>query len=114
MNTHTTRITIGTKPAEAIAAEYAADFKTNDWKPRPPNDKPGWIESTDLRERLGLNVYAFKTRAHQLVTAKLYEMDFGTKIGANGKPCRSVYYRRVAATPALHEDKARRLARRGR
>jgi hypothetical protein len=98
---------------EAIAAEYAADFQPTAWTAHPPDDRPGWIESADLRTQTKLSIYAFKARCSQLVAAGLYEMGFGTKIGSNGRPCRSVYYRRVAAAPALHEDKARGLARRG-
>ena len=95
MSAHSTRVTIGSKPAEALAAEYAADFKASNFQPTFPDDKPGWNEASALRIKSGLSRSTFNRKAIDLVTAGVYERGPGTKISVNGKPSATFYYRRL-------------------
>lgn len=89
MTTHT-RVTIGTKPAAAIIAEFKATLPVfHAGKP----DGAGWLESVELMTALGIGRSTFQRAAHKNVAAGIWERKIGSKLGANGRPAGAYYYR---------------------
>ena len=96
MTTHT-RVTIGTKPAAAIIAEFKATLP--EFEPQPPAGS-GWVEACELRSALGLTESKFKRLVLNRTHAGAWERDTGTKLNKNGKLCGAFYYRVKPCKPA--------------
>lgn len=90
MSTTHTRVTIGTKPAAAIIAEFQATMP--EFTPQPPAGT-GWVEASELRAALNLTESKFKRLAFERMRAGVWERDTGTKLNKNGKLCGAFYYR---------------------
>jgi len=90
MSTTHTRVTIGTKPLDAIVAEFAATIAFRVER-RP--DGPGWIEGTELAKALKMNRWAFGRVMREGVRAGKYERACGSKMRANGQATGTYYYR---------------------
>jgi hypothetical protein len=94
MSTHTTKVTIGTKPLAAIVAEFAADVAKGP-KPQPPDARPGWVEYSVLLKELNMSAGQFERHFYPRVRSGEYESGRGTKIGKLGTLCVTSYYRRA-------------------
>lgn len=91
---------VGTKPLEAIVAEFAADLKTKA-APRPPDDRPGWIESRVLMQQLNMTRSSFERFIYPRKKAGLYELGRGTVIDSRGVLNVGFYYRRADNAPKV-------------
>ncbi len=94
MSTTHTRVTIGTKTLDTIVAEFAADL-VEPRTPRPPDDRPGWIEASELMRQLKLSRGQFERFIYPRTKAGLYEYGRGTKIDSRGVLNVAFYYRRA-------------------
>lgn len=92
MSTTHTRVTIGTKPAAAIIAEFQATLP--EFTPQPPAGK-GWVEAAELRAALNRTESKFKRLVCDRIRAGAWERATGTKLNKNGKLCGAFYYRVV-------------------
>lgn len=90
MSTTHTRVTIGTKPAAAIIAEFRATLPVP--KPQPPAGR-GWVEASCLRAALGYNAGKFKRLVLNRTKTGAWERATGTKIDRRGNLCGAYYYR---------------------
>ncbi len=85
-----TRTTIGTKPLDAIVAEFRATIPAT--LPSKPSGL-GWLEATELRAKLQMGETAFSQLAKRQVDAGTWDRVTGTKPGRDGVMRSTMYYR---------------------
>lgn len=112
MSTTHTRVTIGTKPMDAIVAEFAAAIGVKP-EARPPDDRPGWIEAGLLMRKLGLNKGRFKRHMDRLRKQGRAIAGFGTRLDKSGKLSGTRYHMLIAPHPAQIAPKETKRARGG-